>query len=71
MHVDKITGCMSLPFVHELIEFQPETIAWDTYEVCANEIINITIPSEYGVLYECSILQVTMQHDCRTILNFN
>lgn len=60
MHVDKITGCMSLPFVHELTEFQPQTIIWDNYEVCANEIININIPTEAGVLYEWSILQPTL-----------
>jgi hypothetical protein len=59
-HIDKITGCMSLPFIHELIEFQPEVIVWDNYEVCANEIININIPSEAGVLYEWSIVQGTM-----------
>ena len=59
MHVDKITGCISQAFVHELTEFQPQTIVWDNYEVCANEIINIVIPTETGVLYEWAILQPT------------
>ena len=57
MHIDKITGCMSEPFVHELTEFEPEQISWDNYEVCANEIMNFSIPLEEGVLYEWSITQ--------------
>lgn len=57
MHVDKITGCMSEPFVHELTEFEPEEIIWDTYEVCANETMDLSIPLEEDVLYEWNITQ--------------
>lgn len=60
MHVDKITGCISDPYVHSLTEFQPEVITWGTYEVCANETMNFSIPTEDGVLYEWRIIQSNM-----------
>lgn len=60
MHIDKITGCISDPYVHSLVEFEPEILTWGTLEVCANETMNILITQEEGVLYEWSIVQANM-----------
>ncbi|NLA23682.1 MAG: T9SS type A sorting domain-containing protein, partial [Bacteroidales bacterium] len=60
MHVDKITGCISEAFVHGIEEFQPDEIQWDEYQVCANEIMNLSIPYENNVLYEWRVMQENM-----------
>ncbi len=55
-YVDKLTGCKSAPYIHNLEEFTPDEIEWNIPDmICANSQFTVSAPEQEGVLYEWSV----------------
>lgn len=53
--IDQITGCISSETVYSVEQFHLDPVVWNAPdEVCANQLVDVSVEEEEGILYEWS-----------------